>query len=130
MYRLISIASGIVIAMVKTPHGLSASALTNATPTPASAMTTMKRMAMAAVKPATGPISIRAISASDLPPRRVDAQSAIMSWTAPARQTPATSQSRPGAKPNWRASTGPISGPGPAIAAKWWPKSTHLLVGW
>ena len=60
-------AIGIVMAIVKTPHGLSLSAFTNASPTPASAMMMMKRMATAAVKPATGPISMRAISASDCP---------------------------------------------------------------
>ncbi len=91
---------------------------------------TMNRIATAAVKPATGPISIRAISASDAPFRRTDAQSAIMSCTAPARHTPATSHNNPGANPNCAASTGPSSGPGPAIAAKWWPKSTHRGVGW
>ena len=31
---------------------------------------------------------------------------------------------------NCAASTGPMSGPAPLIAAKWCPKSTHLLVGW
>ena len=54
----------------------------------------------------------------------------MKSWTAPARQTPATSQMSPGAKPNWAASTGPISGPAPVMAAKWWPNSTSRLVGW
>ena len=40
--------------------------------------------------------SARAISASDLPPRRTEAASTSMSCTAPARQTPITSQSSPG----------------------------------
>jgi hypothetical protein len=93
-------------------------------------MTMMKRIATAAMKPATGPISSRAISASERPPRRVEAHRMMKSWTAPARQTPATSQMSPGAKPNWAASTGPISGPAPVIAAKWWPKSTQPIVGW
>ncbi len=104
--------------MVKVPQALSWSALTTARPSPASAITTMKRMATAAMTPATGPISDRAISASDLPSRRVEAQRIMTSWTAPARQTPATSQMSPGANPNWAASTGPISGPAPVIAAK------------
>ena len=60
-------------------------------------MTMMKRMATAAVTPATGPISSRAISASERPPRRVEAQRTMKSWTAPARQTPQTSQMSPGA---------------------------------
>ena len=34
----------------------------------------------------------------------------------------------PGRKPNWAASTGPSSGPAAAMAAKWWPKTTNLLV--
>jgi hypothetical protein len=118
MYKLMNSASGIVTAIVNTPHGLSASAFTNGTPTPESAITMMKRIAMAAVKPASGPISRRAISASDAAPRRVDAHSVIESCTAPARHTPATSHMSPGANPNCAASTGPMSGPGPAIAAK------------
>ena len=52
------------------------------------------------------------------PPRRVEAQRMMKSWTAPARQTPQTSQMSPGAQPNCAASTGPISGPAPVIAAK------------
>jgi len=35
----------------------------------------------------------------------------------------------PGRNPNWAASVGPTSGPGPAIAAKWWPKTIQRLVG-
>ena len=68
-------ASGIVMPMVNVPHALSASALTTTMPRPASAMMTMKMTAMAPVTPATGPISARAISASDLPPRRVEPHS-------------------------------------------------------
>ena len=41
-----------------------------------------------------------------------------------------TIHSSPGMYPNCAASTGPISGPAPLMAAKWWPNSTHLLVGW
>ena len=52
-----------------------------------------------------------------------------MSCTAPARQTPITSQIRPGRYPNCKARTGPISGPAPEIAAKWWPNSTQRFVG-
>ena len=40
--------------------------------------------------------SVRAMAASDLPSRRTEAASASMSCTAPPRQTPITSQSRPG----------------------------------
>ena len=42
------------------------------------------------------PSSVRAISASDLPPRRTEAASVSMSCTAPARQTPTTNQTNPG----------------------------------
>ena len=97
MWKPISIASGMVMPMVKVPQALSASALTTASPRPASAMTTMNRMAMAPVVPATGPISVRAISASDRPPRRTEAHSEMKSCTAPAMQTPPTIHSRPGA---------------------------------
>ena len=122
-------ASGIVAPIVKSPHALSASALTTTMPRPASAMTTMKITAMEAVMPAIGLISVRAISPSDRPPRRVEPQSTVMSCTAPARQQPATSQMNPGANPNCAASVGPTSGPAPVMAAKWWPKSTHRVVG-
>jgi hypothetical protein len=57
-------ARGIVAPIVNVPHGLSLRALTTTRPRPASAMTTMKRMARPVVKPATWPISVRAISAS------------------------------------------------------------------
>src|SRR5512143_2435172 len=68
--------------------------------------------------------------ATDLPPRRVEAHRLIESWTAPQSVQPATSHSRPGAKPNCAASTGPTSGPAPAMAEKWWPKRTQRLIGW
>src|SRR5262249_42977972 len=72
------------------------SALTTTNPSPARAMTTMNRMAADTTALAHGPSSLRAISASDLPPRRTDAASTSMSCTAPARQTPITSHNRPG----------------------------------
>ena len=70
-------ASGMVTPIVNVPHALSASALTTAMPRPASAMIMMKRMAMQAVMPAVGLISVRAMSASERPPRRVEAQRAM-----------------------------------------------------
>ena len=48
---------------------------------------------------------------------------------APAMTDPTSIQIKPGIKPNRAARTGPTRGPAPAIAAKWWPKTTHLLVG-
>jgi hypothetical protein len=81
-------------------------------------MITMKRIATAATNPETPLISVRAISASDFPLRLMLAARIIKSCTAPPRQTPITSHSKPGRKPNWAASTGPIKGPAPEMAAK------------
>ena len=53
-------------------------------------------MAIDPMRPARGLISFRAISASDLPWRRMEATSTVKSWTAPARTTPTTSQRSPG----------------------------------
>ena len=89
--------SGMVMPTVNVPQTLSASALTNAMPRPASAITRMKRIAIAATKPMNGLISALTMSGSDLPPRRVEAHRIIESCTAPARQHPATSQMKPGA---------------------------------
>jgi hypothetical protein len=100
MYSPMNRARGIDVPIVNVPQALSWSALTTASPRPARAITMMKRIATAAVAPATGPISSRVIWASDRPPRRVEAHKMMKSWTAPARQTPATSQMRPGAQPN------------------------------
>ncbi len=107
-----------VMAMVKTPQGDSASAFTTAMPRPARAITTMKRMATMAMAPAKGEISPRAISASDLPPRLTEEARMMKSWVAPANTTPSVIHRRPGRKPNCAASTGPISGPAPEMAAK------------
>ena len=82
-----------------------------------------------ASEPGMGPSSILIISPSDLPSRRTDTKRTMKSCTAPAVTTPARIHSVPGRNPICAASTGPTSGPAPAIAAKWWPYSTHLLVG-
>ena len=89
--------SGMVIAMVNTPHALSDRALTNVMPSPAIAITRMKSTAIEAIKPVNGLISCLTMSGSDLPPRRAEAHKMIESCTAPARHTPATSQMNPGA---------------------------------
>jgi hypothetical protein len=114
---------------VTVPHGDSASALTTTSAITEMSTTMMPSTATSAVVPATGPISSRAISPSDLPSRRMLAMRITMSCTAPARATPTMIQSAPGSHPNCAASVGPTSGPGPAMAAKWWPKTTHRLVG-
>jgi hypothetical protein len=64
-----------------------------------------------------------------LPSRRTENNRMTKSCTQPPSTAPAMIQSVPGRYPNWAASTGPTSGPGPAMAAKWCPKTTHLLVG-
>ena len=89
----------------------------------------MPSTATSAVKPATGPISTFAIWPSVLPSRRTLAQRMTKSCTAPPRATPTMIQIAPGRKPNCAASVGPTSGPGPAIAAKWWPNTIHRFVG-
>jgi hypothetical protein len=68
-------ASGIVVKIVNVAHALSASAFTTTIPRPAIVMIRMKRIAMPPVMPATVPASVRAISASERPPRQVDAHS-------------------------------------------------------
>ena len=69
--------------------------------------------------PATMPISSRTIWPRLLPLRRIEKNSTIMSWTAPAKITPTMIQAVPGRYPICAASTGPTSGPAPAMAAKW-----------
>ena len=73
---------------------------------------------MTPVVPATGPISERAISASDRPPRRVEAHSVIEVVDGAGQAAAGDSQMKPGAQPNCAASTGPTSGPAPVMAAK------------
>jgi len=68
--------------------------------------------------PAKDPTSSRIISPSDRPPRRSEEKRMMESCTAPPSVAPTSIQSSPGIKPNCAASTGPTSGPGPAIAAK------------
>ena len=89
-------AIGIVQAMVNVPHGLSASAFTTSSPSPASATVMMNRTAMEAETPATGPTSFLAISASEQPSRRTEATSTTKSCTAPAKTAPIRIQSAPG----------------------------------
>ena len=75
--------------MVKVPHALSASAFDDRDAQAGERDHDDEEDRDRAVTPATGPISARAISASDRPPRRTDAQRMTKSCTAPARQTPA-----------------------------------------
>jgi hypothetical protein len=115
--------------MENAPHGDSARARTTTRASTASRITMIERTAMRAAAPPTGPISSRAICPSDLPSRLREKKSVVMSCTAPARMTPTMIQIVPGKNPICAASTGPTSGPAPAIAAKWCPKRTLLSIG-
>ena len=90
----------------------------------------MKSVARVVVTPEIGPSRSRAILGSDRPLCRTEASRITKSCTPPARQAPMMIQAKPGKYPHCDASTGPTSGPGPAIAAKWTPKSTSRRVGW
>lgn len=107
-----------VQAMVNRPQGLAFRAFTTISASTAMRMIMMKRTASMAVSPAAGEISSLAIWPSDLPFRRREQHRMVRSCTAPPSTTPITSQSVPGRKPNWAASTGPTRGPAPAMAAK------------
>jgi len=121
-------AMGMVMPMVNTPHGLLNRAFVTATPSPARATMMMNRVTNAVVTPVSLLTSRRAMTDSDCPWWRTDAKRMIMSWTHPAKTEPRRIQKKPGPHPYWAAASD-RSRPAPAIAAKWWPKTTHLLVG-
>ncbi len=118
-----------VIAKVNVAHGEDFNAFTITSATTPSKMIMMASTASCAMNPPRRLTSLRAISPSVFPSRRMEQNKITKSCTHPAKAAPAISHSVPGKYPNCAASVGPTSGPGPAIAAKWWPKSTHLLVG-
>ena len=91
-----TIASGIVLAMVNKPHGLCERALTTTNPSTARMMVMMASRLTMAMKPTTGLISSRSIWPSDLPSRRNDAKRTTASCTPPPRVAPTRIQSRPG----------------------------------
>ena len=95
-YSPMIIANGMVMAVVTTPHGLSASALSTTRARFATRITRMPRMAIMAMVPAGPPTSSRTISARDLPSRRTDANRMTKSCTAPPRSAPMSNQSVPG----------------------------------
>ncbi len=68
-------AMGIVIAIEKTPHGLSASACTTTSASTASRIVMMVMIPMMAAAPPTAPSSSRTICPSDRPRRRVEIHS-------------------------------------------------------
>ncbi len=89
-------AVGMVLATAKVPHGLPFSAFTTTSASTASRITEIRMMPIPTTPPAVAPISVRIISPSDLPSRRVEKNNTTMSWTAPANTTPARIQSVPG----------------------------------
>ena len=82
--------------MVNVPQGFSLSALTTASPSPASATMMMKMIASEAANPPTGPISFFAICASDWPFRLTEAVRSTVSCTAPAIAEPMSIHKKPG----------------------------------
>jgi hypothetical protein len=124
-----SIAIGMVSPMVTVPHGLALSAFTTTRARTEMRTIMMPSTATRAVKPATVPISSFAICPRERPLRRTEAARMTKSCTAPPSTTPTMIQSAPGRNPNCAASVGPTSGPGPAMAAKWCPKTIQRLVG-
>ena len=113
-----SMAMGMVAPTVKTPHGLSASALTTTSASTASKIIMIARMAMTPMTPAVVLSSSFTILASDFPLRRIEQNRITKSCTAPPSTTPIRIHSAPGRYPNCAASTGPTNGPGPEMAAK------------
>ena len=91
-----SIAIGIVAHTAKVPHGEPNSAMTTTSASTASRMNMIDSTPSSAMTPAVGPISVRIRSPSERPSRRVEMNMTVMSCTAPAKITPASSQIVPG----------------------------------
>ena len=85
-----------VSAIVKSPHGLSASARTTTSASTASKITMIATMLTSATSPAKGPTSSRTICPRDLPRRRVEQNMITESCTPPPSVAPISIQSRPG----------------------------------
>lgn len=85
-----------VMVTEKVPQADSARALTTTIASTASRMIMMAKTPISAAAPPTLPISSRAIWPRLLPSRRMDRNRTIMSWTAPAKITPAMIQIVPG----------------------------------
>ena len=112
-------AIGMVAAILKTPHGLCASAFTTTKAKTARIIIITPSAPSITTTPAKEPSSCFAISPSDRPSRRVEINKTKKSCTAPANTTPTNNQIVPGKKPICAARIGPTNGPAPAIAAKW-----------
>ncbi len=79
---------GIVIATVKVPQELEASALTTTSASTARMIIMIISTPSMATTPAAGPSSMRTMSPRDLPSRRMDRNRMVKSCTAPASTTP------------------------------------------
>ena len=89
-------AIGMVMATVNVPQGLPARAFTTTRASTASRMTMIIRMPIMATTPAALPISLRIISPSERPSRRVERNRMTKSCTAPANTTPVRIHNVPG----------------------------------
>ncbi|MNE29622.1 hypothetical protein D3C80_1231120 [compost metagenome] len=96
MYTPMNTAIGKVAITVNMPQGLSARALTTIRESTARMITMIRKAPKSAMVPGIGPISSRTSSPRERPLRRVEMNSTMKSCTAPARTTPAISQSVPG----------------------------------
>ena len=92
-------AIGIVAAMVNSPQGLSANALTTTSARADRIMIMTPNAPSMVMTPAKEPSSCLAISPSERPSRRVEINSTKKSCTAPASMTPTKIQIVPGKKP-------------------------------
>ena len=89
-------ASGMVHAMVKSPHGLSASALTTTRPSTANRIVIMANKLIIATRPMKGFSSSLSIWPRDFPSLRMEAKRVTASCTPPPRVAPTSSQRVPG----------------------------------
>ena len=123
-------AIGIVAATVAVAHGLPYMAFTTTRPSTPIRITMIASTPTSAAAPPTGPISSRTIWPSDLPSRRSerDQDRHVLHRAAEHDAGQDVERARAGSRTARRGSARP-AGPGPAIAAKWWPKTTQRLVG-
>ena len=81
---------------VKVPHGEPAKALTTISESTARMITMIMKVPNRAMTPGTAPSSDLTRSPRERPSRRVEMNSTMKSWTAPAKTTPARIHSIPG----------------------------------
>ena len=129
-YKPMNTAIGMVAAMVNVPHGL-----------PLSALTTTKRddgqqddHDQQHGDQRSEAADLADLLAGDLAerfsvaPDGAEEDHEILHGSARASRRSRSTESREGSR-TARPGSAPPVGPGPAIAAKWWPKTIHLLVG-